>query len=153
MGSDPGKKTEKIDWKTFDQGMALARKENKLLVIDFYTDWCHWCKVMDKDTYGNKEVINFVKEKAVMSKVNAETSEKFKFRGATYSGRELSMIFGVTGFPTTAFLNSKGELLTSISGFIPADQFTMILKYLAGNWYQKMEFEDFVKKEKQKDKG
>lgn len=143
----------KIEWVAFDKGMELAKSEEKLLVVDFYTDWCHWCKVMDKETYGNEEVISFVKEKVVMAKVNPETAgDKFKFRDAHYSGRELSMMFGVTGFPTTVFINSKGELLTSVPGFIPAEEFVKILKYLAENWYEKMKYDEFVEKHA-KDKG
>ena len=57
------------------------------------------------------------------------------------------MMFGVEGFPSTIFLDSEGELITSVSGFIPADRFTLILKYLEGNWYEKMKFDDFVKRE------
>jgi len=138
----------KIDWVTFDKGMELAKSEKKLLVVDFYTDWCHWCKVMDQKTYGNENVIDFVKDKVIMAKLNPETAEgKFKFREVRYSGRELSMMFGVTGFPTTVFINSKGELLSSVPGFIPAAEFVMILKYLAGNWYEKMKFDEFVDKQ------
>lgn len=149
------KKTETaaIEWHTFDKGLELAQKERKMLVVDFYTDWCHWCKVMDKDTYGNKEVIAFASKNAIMAKVNAETNEKYKFKDASYSGRELSMMFGVRGFPTTSFLNHKGELITSISGYIPAERFTLILKFLAGNWYDKMKFEEFVKQEEAKSKS
>ena len=141
-----GKKIE-ITWQTFDKGVELAKKEKKMLVLDIYTDWCHWCKVMDKDTYGNPEVVKYAQENLVMAKLNAETDEKFKFKEGNYSGRQLSMMFGVEGFPSTIFLNSEGELITSVSGFIPADRFAMILKYLEGNWYEKMKFDDFVKRE------
>ncbi|HEX9655235.1 MAG TPA: DUF255 domain-containing protein [bacterium] len=147
VGENKSKAVNSLEWHTFDKGLERALKEKKLLVVDFYTDWCHWCKVMDRDTYGNKEVIAFARGKAIMVKVNAETTEKYKFKGASYSGRELSMMFGVQGFPTTSFMNEKGELITSISGFIPADRFTLILKFLADNWYEKMKFDEFVKKE------
>lgn len=148
------KKKEKITWMTFDKGIELAKKENKVLVVDFYTDWCQWCKVMDDKTYGNKEVIKYTKENVIMAKLNAETDEKFKFKNAFYSGRELTMLFGVRGFPTTVFLDANGDLITSVSGFIPADKFTMILKYMAENWYEKMKFDEFVKKEEEnKNKG
>lgn len=144
-----GKDKEKADitWTTFEEGVTQAQKEQKLLVVDFYTDWCHWCKVMEKETYGNDDVVAYAKEKAVMARINAETVEKVKFRDAAYSGRELSMMFGVRGFPTTVFMNAKGELITSISGFIPADRFKLILKYLADNWYEKMKFDEFEKQE------
>ncbi len=82
-----------------------------------------------------------------MAKLNAETDKKFKFKEGSYSGRQLSMMFGVEGFPSTVFLNSEGELITSVSGFIPASRFTLILKYLEGNWYEKMKFDEFVKRE------
>ena len=35
------------DWLKFDEGMAKAKKENKSVLVDFYTDWCHWCKEME----------------------------------------------------------------------------------------------------------
>jgi len=143
-------KSSEIDWHTFDQGMKAAKKQEKVLVVDFYTDWCHWCKVMDKETYGNPEVVDYVKKNVVMAKINAETNEKFEYRGKSYAGRELTMMFGVRGFPATAFFTQSGDLITVISGYIPADRFNVIVKYLAEGWYEKMKFEDF---EKQHSKG
>jgi thioredoxin-related protein len=148
------KKTQAIEWHAFDKGLELAQQQKKLMVVDIYTDWCHWCKVMDKDTYGNSEVVAFARQNVIMTKLNAETTERFKFKGASYSGRELSMMFGVTGFPTTAFMNDKGELIAKVPGFIPADRFTLILKFLVGRWYEKnMTFDEFVKKEQTKNKS
>lgn len=142
------KNKQKITWNSFDKGTELARKENKFLVVDFYTDWCHWCKVMDKETYGNIDVIKYAQKNVVMAKINAETKEKFRFKNAFYTGRELTMMFGVRGFPATVFLDSKGDFITLVSGFIQADEFNFILKYLSENWYEKMEFDEFLKKEK-----
>ncbi|MFQ5649020.1 MAG: thioredoxin family protein [bacterium] len=148
-----GSKKTGIQWTTFDKGMDQAKKEKKLLVVDFYTDWCHWCRVMDKETYGDQAVVEYAKDKIVMAKLNAETSEKFRFKEAQYSGRELSMIFGVTGFPTTVFMSADGEFLTKVSGFIPADKFRTILKYFTENWHEKMKFDEFEKKQASKNKS
>lgn len=152
VASDKEKKS-RLKWHTFDQGMEAAKKEKKMLVIDFYTDWCHWCKVMDEETYGNEEVVEFAGKNTIMAKIDAETNEKFKFRDAQYSGRELSMMLGVRGFPATVFFDHNGELITSVSGFIPAENFLMILKFLSGNWYEKMKFDEFVKKQQEKSKN
>lgn len=150
----PAKKEKsEIEWVTFDKGIALAQKENKVLLVDFYTDWCHWCKVMDKETYGDQGIAKYASEKIIMAKVNAETNQKFKFKDGMYSGRELSMMFGVRGFPSTVFISPQGELITSISGFIAAEKFGVILKYLAEDWYEKMEFDEFEKQQNAKNKG
>jgi len=47
-------------WLPFNEGMALAAKEKKHVVIDFYTTWCHWCKVMDRETFANPEVKRYL---------------------------------------------------------------------------------------------
>lgn len=153
QGIEGNGKKNGIVWQTFDKGVELAKKEKKMMVLDIYTDWCHWCKVMDKDTYGNPGVVEYAQENLVMAKLNAETDETFTFKEGNYSGRQLSMMFGVQGFPSTVFMSPEGELITLVSGFIPADRFTMILKYLDGNWYEKMKFDEFVKKEQQKNKS
>ncbi len=142
-----------IAWKDFEEGVALSAKEKKMLVIDIYTDWCHWCKVMDKDTYGNKDVREYMQKHAIFAKLNPEKPQKYKFKGAEYSGEELSRLFGVTGFPTTAFMSAKGELLTTISSFIPPEKFRIILEYLAENWYEKMKFDEFEKKQTKRNKN
>ena len=139
-----------ITWHTFDKGLARAKAEKKVLVVDFYTDWCHWCKVMDKETYKNSDVIDYAKKNVVMAKIDAETMEQFNYKGSSYTGRQLTQMFGVNGFPATVFFTKEGDLITPISGYIPADNFLVIVKYLAEGWYEKMKFEDFQKQEADK---
>ncbi len=153
QGAEDSEKKAGIAWQTFDKGVELANKEKKMLVLDIYTDWCHWCKVMDKDTYGHPEVVKYARENLIVAKLDAETDEKFKFKEGNYSGRQLSMMFGVQGFPSTIFMNSAGELITTVSGFIPAERFILILKYLDGNWYEKMKFDEFEKSQQKKSKS
>ena len=51
-----------LKWKSFDEGMAEAKKSNKKLLVDVYTDWCGWCKKMDASTYGNAEVAAYLNQ-------------------------------------------------------------------------------------------
>ena len=108
---------------------------------------------MDKETFSNKQVVDFARDNVIMAKINAETSDKFAYKDANYSGRQLSQMFGIRGFPTAVFLDAQGELITTVSGYIPADRFTLILKYLSGNWYEKMKFDEFLKKEESNSKS
>ena len=47
---------ESVEWKTISEALDQAPKTNKEIILDVYTDWCGWCKVMDKKTYGNKRM-------------------------------------------------------------------------------------------------
>lgn len=145
---------QSVEWLKFEQAVAKSKAEEQLLVIDFYTDWCHWCKVMDKETYSNADVVEFSKGKIVFAKINAESSDKLKYQNATYDGREMAMMFGVKGYPSTSFMTEKGELITTISGYIQPEQFINILKFISGKYYETLSFEDFLKQQEEaKNKG
>ncbi len=146
-GDDKDKK-EPLSWLTFEQGLAKSQKDKKLMVVDFYTTWCGWCKVMDKETYGSDNIIKFAKAKLVLVKVNAESNEKTRFRDKDYTYRELAMAFGVSGYPATAFIDTNGEVLTLVQGYIPAEKFLPILEYLEGGHHKTMKFEEFLEKRK-----
>jgi len=143
---DPKPKKEEVSWLSFEQGLAAAKKEKKMTVVDFYTTWCGWCKVMDKDTYGHASIIKYAKEKLVLVKVNAESEEKTRFRDQEYTYRELAAAFGVDSYPATAFIGANGEVLTLVPGYIPADKFLPVLEYLNDGHHKTMKFEEFLAK-------
>jgi len=143
---DPKPKKEEVAWQSFEQGLALAKKEKKMTVVDFYTTWCGWCKVMDKDTYGHASIVKYAKEKLVLVKVNAESDEKTRFREQDYTYRELAAAFGVNSYPATAFIDAAGEVLTLVPGYIPADKFLPVLEFLNDGHHKTMTFEAFLAK-------
>ena len=61
-----------LKWYSFQEGLEKAQQENKLILIDFYTDWCGWCKKMDKETYSDAKIISLVESGFVPVKVNPE---------------------------------------------------------------------------------
>ena len=135
------------DWLKFNEGLTKAGKENKAVLIDFYTDWCHWCKVMDEKTFRDKAVEKKLKERFVTVRVNAESmNEKVTYRNQTFSNPQLTRSFGVTGYPSLAFLTAKGDPITVVPGYVPAENFLQILNYVDKKCYEKqVSFEEFVK--------
>ena len=72
---------------TWEEAVQKASTEAspKKLFIDVYTDWCGWCKKMDKDTFQNAEVAAYMSENFYMVKLDAEQKEPIEFKGKTYN--------------------------------------------------------------------
>jgi thioredoxin-related protein len=140
-----------LKWLTFNQGLTEAKKLNKKILVDVFTDWCKWCKVMDKETYGNDTVISLINKHFVVVKLDAESSNKVFYDDKTFTERTLSGAFGVDGYPTTLFLDSDGLSITSADGYIKAPMFIDILKFIGEDHFKTMNWEEYIeKKPKQK---
>src|SRR5690606_17010397 len=73
-GATTTKTTQKssIQWKTFEEVEALMKTKPKKVLIDVYTDWCGWCKKLDKEVYENPMAIQYINEHFYAIKFNAE---------------------------------------------------------------------------------
>jgi thiol:disulfide interchange protein len=95
----------KIIWYSMSEGFAKAKKENKMIVVDVYTDWCYWCKVMDQQTYGNAAIIKKMNKNFVAVKFNPEVNSKHLVNGETMSSDQLVGYLNkggrVPGYPMT----------------------------------------------------
>ncbi len=140
-------KNAELKWYKFDEGVAKGVKENKYILVDFYTDWCHWCEVMDEKTFNDEKVANKLNDKFVTIRIDAESrTEKANFKGTEYTNMELTRAFKVTGFPSIAFISPEKEIITVIPGYIPAEQFYYILGYIEQECFkQKMSLEEYIK--------
>lgn len=103
----------KIKWVTLEEAYKLNQKQPRKVFIDLYTDWCGWCKVMDKNTFKNAEVIDFVNKKYYAVKFNPEKDGDVMLGKVSFK----NMLNGkVTGYPTTVFMNEKMALIQPVSG-------------------------------------
>ena len=100
-----------ITWKNnLQDALRAAKSQGKPVMIDFYADWCGWCKKLDSDTYSDPKV-NAASEKFICVKINAE-------KEPVIAGK-----YGVSGYPTIIFLDSNGNVLQKNPGFLPPDAF------------------------------
>lgn len=119
-----------IAWREWDAGLQEAKRLDRPVLVDVYTQWCGWCKRMDRDVYARPEVREYLGDKFVTVKVDAESSNPARYDGRAYTSRSLAGYFRVTGYPTTLFLRANGEHLVNVPGYVPADKFLLVLRYI-----------------------
>jgi thioredoxin-related protein len=108
----------KFETGTFKEVLAKAKSQKKVLMIDFFTDWCKWCVELDKKVYTDKDVADFANTNQINWKVDAEKGE----------GIELAKKYAVNGYPTIVFVDGKGDEVDRIVGYIPAKDFLKKIK-------------------------
>jgi len=161
LGGDETRKnpssTQKADsliWYRYDAGLAKAKKEKKHVMVAFYTNWCGWCKRMDKNTYADEKVKKVLNGSYVAIKVNAESKEKVEVGGKKITETDLAKEFRVRSFPTTWFLKQSGEKIAPHMGYADAPSFLNVLNFIKDDLYDKMTFEEYLKnQDKNDDKG
>jgi thioredoxin-related protein len=121
-----------ITWLDFESGYKKAIAENKILLVDMYTDWCYWCKVMDRQTYVDSAVIANLNTDFVTVKMNPEKDHTFTFGDTSMSNSELYLWLGYgkrNGFPTTYFwlTPNKSEERYCLAGYHEPAAFITIL--------------------------
>lgn len=134
-------------WRDWDAGFAEARGSGRMVLVDVYTDWCGWCRRMDRDVYSRADVRDYLARTFVPIRLNAESDAPARYQGRATTARGLATRFRVTGYPTTIFLRANGEHLANVPGYVPADRFLLLLKFVGDGHADRGErFDEFVRR-------
>ena len=120
------------------EAFALAQKEDKPILLDIGAVWCHWCHVMDRESYDNPEVATVINDHFIAIKVDRDERPDVDSRYQT----AVSAISGQGGWPLTAFLTAEGKPFYGGTYFPPDDQwgrpgFKRVLLAIAGAYREK----------------
>jgi thioredoxin-related protein len=141
----------KIEWISVADAQARQLKKQKPILIDLYTDWCGWCKVMDKKTYARPEVARYITEHFYPVKIDAESREPITWQGRkfTYNPNarmhDLAIFLtrGQLSFPQTIFIMTASGEPQAIPGYLEVKDMELLLKYFGEGHYGKQAFSDF----------
>ncbi len=104
-------------WVGWDEALFnRAKADKKLVLLDLEAIWCHWCHVMEQQTYANKEVSSLLSSNFITVRVDKD------------SRPDLAAAYGEYGWPATIIFNAEGAAIRKLSGYIEAQEFTKILK-------------------------
>lgn len=149
QAQEPKPAEKKIHWMSIKEAFEANQKKPKKFVIDVYTDWCGWCKVMDRQTFTQPAIIDYVNENYYAVKLNAEQKEDivlgqrtFKTQGNNHE-LAIALLNGQMSYPTTVFLNEKMEMIQPVPGYLEPRVFHQISTYFGGGHNQKESFDQY----------
>jgi thioredoxin-related protein len=148
--------TGPINWMSIEE--AAGKKKPRKVVIDVYTDWCGWCKKMDKTTFADEKVAKYVNDKFYAVKLDAESKEPITLNGKTYKYNPqakahelaLELLQGRMSYPTTVYLDEKFNTIQVQPGYLEAPVFNKLNHFFGENAYQNQSWSDFEKSFSQK---
>jgi uncharacterized protein YyaL (SSP411 family) len=141
-----------VSWLSLDEVAKRLESDKKPVLIDLYTSWCGWCKVMDKKTYSNKAVAAYLNDKFYTVRVDAESRATIQWQGRSYGYNSqyrcndfaLYLAHGQLEFPTTVII-PPGEAPQAIPGYIEPKDFEPLVKFFGEGAWRTRDFGEYHK--------
>ncbi|MBT8401133.1 MAG: thioredoxin fold domain-containing protein [Rhodothermia bacterium] len=134
-----------INWQSFQDGLSSSKESSTKLLVDVYAPWCGWCSRLQADVYSTSQVRSYVNEHFTVARLNIdEMDDTLSFKGYTLSSGELAMGLGASGTPTTVFLDTDGDYITRLPGYLGPEEFLTVLRFIATDAYLTKSFEEFA---------
>jgi thioredoxin-related protein len=121
---------QEIKWMSMNAALKAQKKEPKKIFMDAYTTWCGPCKMLDRNTFTNHDVINYINKHYYPVKFNAEGNEEIKYQEKTFtnpgfdpnrkgrnSQHQFATAMKITGYPSLVFFDEKANLIGPIPGY------------------------------------
>lgn len=148
-----------IKWLSFEEAVALNKKKPKMIFIDIYTDWCGWCKKMDKETFMNPEVVKYINKKYYAVKLNAEQKETIHFKdqdfvnpnpGKAKSTHNLAsaLLKNERLYPSYVILDKASDWTHKLKGYQKPEALLPLLHYYGDGVYLKMSWVEYLSNSK-----
>jgi len=145
----------KVKWYTIKEALELQKKEPRKIIIDVYTDWCGWCKRMDKETFNHPVIAAYLNNHFYPVKFNAESFDSIEFGGKKFINEgkgqrpthqfAFALLNGQLSYPSVAYLNENLQLLATIPGFLTADQLEPLLNFIVEDKYKSTTLDNYQK--------
>jgi len=141
-----------IKWLTIEEALEMQKQQPKKIFMDVYTNWCGPCKMLDKYTFHNTDVVNYINDNYYAVKFDAEGNSTVNFKEHTFSNpnfdpakvkrrnavHEFTRYLRVNSYPTMVFLDEDANMLAPISGYLKPQQLELYLKLFKENKHKEM---------------
>ncbi len=121
----------------YDQELKRSRKENKPAILYFFSRYCPYCEIMEKEVLLDKTVKKIIESDIVFIWIDGDVR------------KDLMKNYQVWGFPTFVLLEPSGKVIASIPGYVPKERFLKILEYLKAGHYRRVPLRRYLSEKKQ----
>lgn len=143
-----------VKWTDLETAQKAAKKDGKPILIDVYTAWCGPCRMLNTNTFGDRQTADYINSHYHPVKFNAEGGGPVVYNGKTYTNpsynpamansrngtHELTMaiapVNGRVAYPTLVYMDSEGQVLTPVQGYMTPEQIEPILRYFGDGVYK-----------------
>lgn len=143
-----------LKWYTWEEAVALNKTKPKKIFVDVYTEWCGWCKRMDKATFNDPQVAAYLNQHFYPVKLDAEQKADIQFSGETFkyvetgNGRGVhtlaySLLDGQMSYPTVVYITEKYERIMISKGYKEVADIMKELRFAAEEQYNKTTWEQY----------
>jgi thioredoxin-related protein len=142
---------QEIKWMTMNEALEAQKKAPKKIFMDAYTTWCGPCKMLDKNTFSNKDVIKYINRHYYPVKFNAEGTEEINYQDMSFknpnydpkrrgrnSQHDFARAMKITGYPSLVFFDEEANLIGPIPGYRTPQQLELFLKMFVDEDYKKI---------------
>jgi thioredoxin-related protein len=142
-----------VKWMSFKEAQEANKKQAKPFLIDVYTDWCGWCKHMNKTTYSDPGLANYINNFFYPVQFDAETHDTIEYNGTKYWNESkekksphqlaIKLLSGKLSYPSTIFVNNNFQFNLLSQGFLEVRKIEPLLIYTVENVYRTTQYDDF----------
>lgn len=151
---------EKIEWIKIDQlekSIGQTNNQGKKILIDCYTDWCGWCKRMDKDTFSDTLIAKIMNYYFIAVKFDAECQENITFKGKEYKSNGTTskkknphqlayyLLNNRLSYPSFSIMNTDLNVIEVIAGYNNPNEFEKMLVFFGEGLNTELDYNQFAK--------
>ncbi len=126
---------DELTWISFEKALSEAEATNRPVLVNVWAPWCGWCRKLERDVYP--EMAKELNRDFVLTRINRDDNKtEHRYRGIKMTSLELAKKLKSHSVPAIIFLDSKGDYLLDISGYLEAKELLPVLTYISSQSYK-----------------
>ncbi len=133
-----------VDWMPFADALAVGAMEGKPVMVYVHAPWCGPCHKLDKEVFADSTIQHYLESTFITTKLNFDTrDDRIEVGDKVLSSQDWVFQLGAETVPTMVFLDTDGRIITRLGTYLPAQEFQLVLQFVATQAYEVESFKAF----------